>query len=988
MTIMHSISAERRSNASRWWQAKALRHFMSAMVALLVLLESVASPATGWAAQCPPPENGDLFGEGEQWRGPFSHRWTYVPPGSEFGGHQLPFPGGVYIGSFQLAESLGFTQILRKRATPGAPWGCNFPTEEFPSAEFPNLAWHSLGSFDDGCNYYGPVPAELGVVYCDPTPCGNTVKEPWEECDDGNTVDGDGCDASCQQEGVCAGSHQAVLEADPDCSDGEGAGCDRVTVTVRMSTPNVAEDQGNVSLQLVSKSTGDVLHVVTVFNVTSQFTYTNTRDGDQIVGKWVGQRNGNESCAFSVSKLGTNNPFLHEAKYEAADAAKQSLRNTILWSTLGVACGLSPCKTVVPRAAAAIAGGAATNAAMYADEREMADDPPDPDYETVFLPVLPPPLPAGFPVEPGPGISAALAEALNRSVAVDAEAAAYAIATQRTIQKMAGAYRAGDDDAEARQHGAFAVYARRVGALVVEQADRAWALREVLTAESFPSVAVAPADVEAMRQHFVATGLGTELTQALLALGASQATLDSAWDALRTVDTSTIAGAFPQSLVDTETVAARLALGKRFGVPGSFLCYRSKLATGGSSGGVPATVVDRFGVGAFSTRPPTITCNVVGFDNVDDQLTAPFDERHHLVGHTMKRTTPIKPIPGLGTTHVVDNRFQRGLQLTLRKESHVLIASGATLGDQGTAARPGPLLDDFKCFTVTSRNALPLVEGDGLLDDVRDQVTEQSLVIGKPRHLCIPASFEGSDTSTRVGAFTCYAARPTAKTPTVLQSVSNEMTGQAVMRVGKTSQLCVPSVLDPPTIAVNPNPAATATAIAPAATATPTPVSTATPTSTPTAAPFTLSAGARGTVYYANNVPAVIPGPKIYPFGRNNWPQLDFHCGSAGCATSPLGIVEFDLSGVVPATYSRVRFSCGGCSSRVFLQTYYGSDGQITTEDGSRPIRSSILVGGDDVTVTTAVNTALSSGTGIGFRYEAVDPDFTYPGNPALTFEP
>ena len=33
--------------------------------------------------------------------------------------------------------------------------------------------------------------------------CGNLVVEPGEECDDGNTSSGDGCDSLCQSEVVC-----------------------------------------------------------------------------------------------------------------------------------------------------------------------------------------------------------------------------------------------------------------------------------------------------------------------------------------------------------------------------------------------------------------------------------------------------------------------------------------------------------------------------------------------------------------------------------------------------------------------------------------------------------------------------------------------------------------------------------------------------------------------------------------------------------------
>lgn len=39
-----------------------------------------------------------------------------------------------------------------------------------------------------------------GAVLCPPAVCGNAMVEPSEQCDDGNTVGGDGCDATCHLE--------------------------------------------------------------------------------------------------------------------------------------------------------------------------------------------------------------------------------------------------------------------------------------------------------------------------------------------------------------------------------------------------------------------------------------------------------------------------------------------------------------------------------------------------------------------------------------------------------------------------------------------------------------------------------------------------------------------------------------------------------------------------------------------------------------------
>jgi cysteine-rich repeat protein len=52
-----------------------------------------------------------------------------------------------------------------------------------------------------------------------PPVCGNGIHEPGEECDDGNTDDGDGCSSNCEIEIPDCGN--GVLEFGEECDDGE-----------------------------------------------------------------------------------------------------------------------------------------------------------------------------------------------------------------------------------------------------------------------------------------------------------------------------------------------------------------------------------------------------------------------------------------------------------------------------------------------------------------------------------------------------------------------------------------------------------------------------------------------------------------------------------------------------------------------------------------------------------------------------------------------
>jgi cysteine-rich repeat protein len=62
------------------------------------------------------------------------------------------------------------------------------------------------------CSGPGDCP-ELDCTTCASTLCGDGVTDPGEQCDDKNTIGGDGCSATCQLEGACPAAR------DPECVD-------------------------------------------------------------------------------------------------------------------------------------------------------------------------------------------------------------------------------------------------------------------------------------------------------------------------------------------------------------------------------------------------------------------------------------------------------------------------------------------------------------------------------------------------------------------------------------------------------------------------------------------------------------------------------------------------------------------------------------------------------------------------------------------------
>ena len=112
---------------------------------------------------------------------------------------------------------------------------------------FPNIAGRSLSlnttamtadANDQGSNWcpatmqWGESAGDLGTPgfmnpNCPQAPtCGDDDVEGWEQCDDGNAGDGDGCSSQCQWEENCG---NGVLDPDEECDDGcllNGDGCD------------------------------------------------------------------------------------------------------------------------------------------------------------------------------------------------------------------------------------------------------------------------------------------------------------------------------------------------------------------------------------------------------------------------------------------------------------------------------------------------------------------------------------------------------------------------------------------------------------------------------------------------------------------------------------------------------------------------------------------------------------------------------------------
>lgn len=127
---------------------------------LLLCVLAVARPS---GAECPPLTVQASYGA--VW-GPY--RWDYqaAPTSYSNGGATFFMPlSGIYV-ALWVTQDWYNGPLLRTGTTFPA---CEFPKDEFPNPDVPNGTWFSLGPTT--CSYYssGPRPAEVGLIYCDPS---------------------------------------------------------------------------------------------------------------------------------------------------------------------------------------------------------------------------------------------------------------------------------------------------------------------------------------------------------------------------------------------------------------------------------------------------------------------------------------------------------------------------------------------------------------------------------------------------------------------------------------------------------------------------------------------------------------------------------------------------------------------------------------------------------------------------------------------------
>ncbi|HSD84171.1 MAG TPA: Ig-like domain-containing protein, partial [Anaerolineae bacterium] len=209
---------------------------------------------------------------------------------------------------------------------------------------------------------------------------------------------------------------------------------------------------------------------------------------------------------------GTSNP-LNLNSYSAPLGSKrekaglQAARDGI--STINGFSGPGSAPFAIPQAAATILTGRQFDAAEKISQ-SMGFDPPRQDFNQIDVPAKP----TFTPQQPGGGITAAEANALNALTASMMDVYYAGRAATITLDRYGGAAEAKDLQWSTIQANALLYYKQLMGTALITAALRLDEFHQVLIAEGKPDVIITAADVISYQQNLAANGFSAEVIAA------------------------------------------------------------------------------------------------------------------------------------------------------------------------------------------------------------------------------------------------------------------------------------------------------------------------------------------------------------------------------------------------------------------------------------------------------------------------------------------
>jgi cysteine-rich repeat protein len=137
---------------------------------------------------------------------------------------------GIAAGSAYAKATMGSNAILDEYGdTITNPQDGNVPVEVLSSTP---VCGNGVKEGDEQCDDGNTTPGDGCDANCISEVCGNGILQSGEQCDDGNTTPGDGCDANCISE-VCG---NGILQSGEQCDDGNTTPGDGCSATCEVET--------------------------------------------------------------------------------------------------------------------------------------------------------------------------------------------------------------------------------------------------------------------------------------------------------------------------------------------------------------------------------------------------------------------------------------------------------------------------------------------------------------------------------------------------------------------------------------------------------------------------------------------------------------------------------------------------------------------------------------------------------------------------------
>jgi hypothetical protein len=255
-------------------------------------------------------------------------------------------------------------------------------------------------------------------------------------------------------------------------------------------------------------------------------------------------------------------------------------------TALGATAVAAACTLASPGCAAGF--GLVQAEMLYAasKERDLTDDPPDPNFTVIVSPTVR--SVPDLPVQPG--LTKSEADAFNALLRNTEQQIAFAVAMRVTMDRAQGAADAGDSVSEAKQVTALFQFAGQLATLLDAEAGLLTNLVSALNGAGFPATVITSADVLKLEKQLASSGLPADEQQALKQLGLDAAAIDALRKRAFVLDTQQVAGAFPQKLADPDFLSALHATAQslRADIAANTAAAAAPAASGGSQA-APAT---------------------------------------------------------------------------------------------------------------------------------------------------------------------------------------------------------------------------------------------------------------------------------------------------------------------------------------------------------------------------------------------------------------